>query len=274
MKISELLRYTKKLLKGRSIRTGMICILPLCAALFFRCAEAAVYSLLLYFGEMTPLSLFGGKSPVCSAASLIFTLLRWITVSPLMYATAFRLYEICSEKAETTPLSEILLSRTAFRRSLGAVLLSKIISFAALIPTAFLGVLTFSMLKESLNADETFAVVNTAFLTLVSFLMWLSLRLSLAAVPFLMVRYPQKSIFRTVFSAVRFMSGRKGILLRLAAVYILPSISIVGLPFAATRFLTAFALSTDIFNREDEYNKGIKAESRIEFACDITELSN
>ena len=64
MKIRELIRFSRGLLMGRRARTMMICILPLGAELFFRFAEAAVYSMLLYFGNIEPIRLFGGSNPV------------------------------------------------------------------------------------------------------------------------------------------------------------------------------------------------------------------
>ena len=57
MKIRELTAFSKKLLKNKKASTMMICLLPLAAELFFRFAEAAVFSLLLYFGEMPPIAL-------------------------------------------------------------------------------------------------------------------------------------------------------------------------------------------------------------------------
>ncbi len=262
MKTRELIRYTGKLLKGRNVRTCLICILPLCAELFFRFAEAAVYSLLLYFGEIQPLSLFGGKSPIQPAASLIFTLLRWLTAAPLGYAAAFRLFEICSEKSVCTPLSEVLLSRKAFRRSLGALLWSKLIGLIALAPSVFFGISAYRMFSGTLDTNEVFIAVNNVVLTAVSLFAWFSLKLCFLSVPYLLVRFPQKNAFMAVLHSVRFMNGRKIIIFKLCTVYLMPALSIAGLPFAITRFMTAFTLSTEIFNREDEYNKRIKTESR------------
>ena len=273
MKIREIIRYTKKLLKGRGVRTCLICFLPLCAELFFRSAEAAVYSLLLYFGEISPLSLFGTDSPVQPAASLIFTLLRWITAAPLSYAAAFRLSEICSENDTVTRFSEILLSRTAFRRSLGALLCTKLFCLIALVPAAFFGISAYSMLNGTLGTDEVFQAVSLITLTAVSILLWISLKLSFSAVPYLLVKFPQKNSFRIVLHSVKFMNGRKSIIFRLGTVYLIPALSIAGLPFAVTRFMTAFTLCTDIFNREDEYNQRIKAESRNRKSNHASKLS-
>lgn len=260
MKIRQLIPYTKKLLRGRRVRTAIICILPLCSEIFFRLAEAAVYSLLLYFGEITPAELFSGGSPVQLSAALVLTLMRWVVTAPLLCASAFRLSEICSEKP-CTPFSRVILSRWNFRRSLAALLWMKLTGLIALAPAVFFGLSTYSMLHGTLDTDEMFIAANSAVLTAVSFIMWLSLKLSFAAVPFILVRYPQKSPLRAVLSSVGFMRGRRIVLLKLAAVYILPAMSIVGTAFALTRTMTAFSLSIDIFMREDEYRKRIETDS-------------
>lgn len=274
MKIRLLIPYTKKLLKGRNMQTGLICVLPVCSEIFFRAAETTIYSLLLYLGEMPPMSLFSGNNPVQLAVTLILTLMRWVISAPLCYAAAFRLSEICSEKRRYTPFSRVLLNRTFFRISLGALMWTKLIGLIALAPAAFFGVTAYSMLHGTLAADEMFMAVNAIVLTAVSLLFWVSLKLSFSAVPFLLIRYPQKSVFRNVLCSIKFMSGRKNILLRLAAAYILPAVSIVGLPFALTRVMTAFSLSIDIFTREDEYREGIEADGRYRKANDITGFSN
>ena len=274
MKIRQLIPYTKKLLKGRCVRTGLVCILPLCSAVFFLAAETTVYSLLLYIGEMPPLLLFSVGSPVQLAFVLVLTLFRWIVTAPISCASAFRLSEICSEKQRSTPYSRVLLNRTFFRRSLGALIWTKILGLIALAPAAFFGISAYSMLHGTLAADRMFMAVNAVVLTAVSLLLWVSLKMSFAAVPFLLVRYPQKSALRNVLYSVRFMSGRKNVLLRLGALYLLPALTIVGLPFALTRIMTAFSLSINIFTREDEYREGITAYGRDRQAYDIAGFSD
>ena len=64
MKLRELIRYSKALLKNNRISTMIICLLPFLPEIFFRFAEATVYSLVLYFGDMPPLSLFSGENPL------------------------------------------------------------------------------------------------------------------------------------------------------------------------------------------------------------------
>ena len=274
MKIRLLIPYTRKLLKGKYISTALICIFPLCSELFFRAAETTVYSLLLYFGEMPPMSLFSGSSPVQLAFTLVLTLLRWVVTAPVCTAAAFRLGEICAERPQFTPLSKVLLGRTFFRRSLGALIWTKLIGLIALAPAVFFGISAYSMLHGTLAADDMFMAVNAVVLTAVSLIFWISLKLSFSAVPFLLVRYPEKRALRNVLYSIKFMRGRKNVLLRLAMAYLLPAATVIGLPFAVTGIMTAFSLSIDIFTREDEYREGITADGGYRQANDITGFSD
>lgn len=255
MKMRQLIPYTKKLLRGRRIRTAIICMLPLCSEVFYRLAEASAYSLLLYFGEISLSELFSGRDPLQLSIALVLTLARWVTTAPLMCASAFRLSEICSEKPYCTPFSRVILSRENFRRSLSALISTKLIGIVALAPSVLSGAALYSMLHGTLGVNEMYMAANLAVLTAVSFGLWLGLKLSFAAVPFILVRCPQKSPLRAVLYSIGFMRGRRSVLLKLGAVYMLPALSIAGLTFAITRTMTAFSLSIDIFMREDEYRE-------------------
>ena len=72
MKVRELIRFSRQLLKCRFARTMMICLLPLGTEMFFRCAEAAVYCILLYFGEYDPIGLFSGRSRVQLSVAAVY----------------------------------------------------------------------------------------------------------------------------------------------------------------------------------------------------------
>lgn len=263
MKVRELIRYTKRLLEGRRARTMMICILPLGMELFFRFAEAAVYSLVLYFGRTEPIRLFGGDDPIQLTVAAVSTLLRWLTTAPLMYAAAMRLYSITAEKKELrhTPFSRILLRKCTFRRSISAMLWTKVLGLLALAPAVFFGTAAYTLMRGRLWAEEAFLAINAIFLTGVSLVMWLMLKLCFTAVPFLLVRYPKMTAFRTVIRSVGFMSGRKRVLLRLLAVYVPQLFTVAGLPYGLTKLMTAYSLSIDIFIREDEYLETDRADS-------------
>lgn len=263
MKVRELIRFSRQLLKCRFARTMMICLLPLGTEMFFRCAEAAVYCILLYFGEYDPITLFSGRNSLQLTAAAVCSLLRWVTAAPLMYCAAYRLYGMTAEttKKRHEPISRVLMRKRTFKRSISAALWTKVIGLLALAPAVFFGVSAFNIMHGRLDARETFMAVNAVFLGAVSILLWLSLKLSFAAVPFLLVRFPKMTAFRTVLYSVRFMSGRKSVLLRLLAVYMPQMLTIVGIPIAFTRLMTAFSLSIDIFIKEDEYLETDRTDS-------------
>ena len=264
MKIRELIRFSRGLLMGRRARTMMICILPLGAELFFRFAEAAVYSMLLYFGNIEPIRLFGGSSPVQLGVTAASTLLRLLTTAPLMYAAAYRLYGMTSElpQKRCEAFSRILLRKCTFKRSISAALWTKAVGLLALAPAVFFGTAAYGLTGEKLSPREAFLAANALFLTGVSVILWLSLKLSFAAVPYILVRFPKMTAFRAMIFSVGFMRGRKSVLLRLLAVYLPQMLTIAGLPYALTKLMTAFSLSIDIFIKEDEYLEADRAYGR------------
>lgn len=263
MKIRELIRFSRGLLMGRRARTMMICILPLGAELFFRFAEAAVYSMLLYFGNIEPIRLFGGSNPVQLGVTAASTLLRLLTTAPLMYAATYRLYGMTSElpQKRCEAFSRILLRKCTFKRSISAALWTKAVGLLALAPAVFFGTAAYGLTGEKLSPREAFLAANALFLTGVSVMLWLSLKLSFAAVPYILVRFPKMTAFRAMIFSVGFMRGRKSVLLRLWAVYLPQMLTIAGLPYALTKLMTAFSLSIDIFIKEDEYLEAHRADS-------------
>lgn len=264
MKIRELIRFSRGLLRGRRARTMMICILPLGAELFFRFAEAAVFCMLLYFGEMQPIKLFGGNNPIQLFVTAASTLLRLVTAAPLMYAAAYKLCGMTSEAPQKRreSFSRILLRKCTFKRSISAALWTKAASLLALTPAVFFGTAAYGLMGERLAPREAFLAANAIFLTGVSVVLWLSLKLSFTAVPYLLVRFPKLTAFRAMIFSVGFMKGRKSVPLRLLAVYLPQMLTIVGLPYGLTKLMTAFSLSIDIFIKEDEYLEADRAYGR------------
>ena len=121
MRAMELVRYSRRLMGKNRASAVAICILPLLAELFFRFAEAAIYSLLLYFGQMQPIALFRVESGIQLAVMLMCTALRWITVYPLTYAAAVRMCAVFSEERKrTAPYSKIVMCGRGFWRSIAA----------------------------------------------------------------------------------------------------------------------------------------------------------
>lgn len=272
MNIRELISFSERLLKGKRAVTMTVCLMPLAAELFFRFAEAAIYSLLLYFGQMQPAALFSGGSKIQLAVTLIVTILRITVTAPLTFAAAYRLTELCGSRKPLTPLSRILMSRKYFRKSLGLSILSKTASLIALAPATFFGITACSLFTTAHNAKELFLTCHAFMLTAVSVLLWISLKLSLAAAPFLMAHFPEYSPFRIIILSVRFMRGRKSALAGLTAVYFLPMATVIGLPFAYTQLMTAAALCISIYIKEDEY-EGNKTDRQLRKAPHPAKIS-
>jgi len=265
LRISELIPFVRKMLRGRNITVMAVCMLPLLGELFFRFAEAAVYSLLLYFGELPPIALFSGKDRIQLAVSVLSALLRFVVISPLIYAAAAVLTDICAERKPAS-LSSILVSRRNFRRSLTAGLITRLLGAAALVPAAFFGVNAYRLLVSGHTAGELFLTFHAFVLTALAVGMWISLRISLSALPFLMAQFPDRSVVRLTFMALRIMKGRKAVFIRLMAIYLPAALTVIGIPFALTRVSAAWALCISIRMKEEEYNEGNKAESQLGYS--------
>ena len=274
MSIRELIHYSRKLLKGRRTVTALICLMPLAVEVFFRLAEAFFYSMLLYFGDRPPMELFSSSDPVKMAITGGFTLARWIAAAPLSYISAKRLCEICSESGKAlTPLTDILVSRKCIRRSIAALLWTKTAGLLALAPAAFFGITAYSLFITSSDASGMFMTVHAAALTIISVGIWLSLRLSFAAVPYLLAEFPELSAFRTVMLSVRFMRGRKIILLKLILLYAPAMAAVIAIPAVLPVIRTSFALCIHIGIKEEEYREGTEIHRNIRKAAVAPELS-
>lgn len=253
MKLSELIRFSKGLIKGKTAAIMTVCSLPLISELAFRSAEAAVYSLLLYFGKIQPFSLFSGSNRIVLALTLVITLLRIAVTAPLTFAAASKLTAICGDRKNISSLPRMLMSRRSFRRSLTLSLLSKLCGLIALIPAAFFGIIAYRIFKSADSPERLFMAFHAAVLTAVSLGIWLSVRISLYASPYIMAHFPNLSPIRTIFFSLGFMSGKRRELIMLSLLYLPAALTVIGLPFAITRIKTAFALSIAIHIKEDEY---------------------
>ena len=274
MKLREVIKYSKDLLKKHRVSTMIICLLPLSSELFFRFAEATVYSLVLYFGDMNPLSLFNGENPLQILTTLLSSLMRWCVGSPLIYAVAFRLCEVCYENRQRTftPLSEILLDGRNFRRSLAVSLWTKIIGLFSLIPAGICGMTAYYFIVNGKGTNDLFIAVHAIVFTVVSLFMWLNVRITMFAVPFLMAHFPHKSVLRLVFGSFRFMKGRHTDMLKLFASYILPMLTIFSVPYLIPEIMTSFSLIISIYIREDDYSERIKINSRTAKSNDTSKI--
>lgn len=262
MKLRELIRYSKALLKNNRISTMIICLLPFLPEIFFRFAEATIYSLILYFGNMKPLALFSGENPLQIVIAVFISVLRLLTTAPLIYVSAFRLCEICydSRRKNFTSVSEIFINGRNFRRSLAVSLWTKFIGLIALVPAGVSGIIAYYFF---MNTDNLLIIVQTIVLTIVSLFLWINVRLTLLAVPFLMAHFPQKSVFRLVFHSFRFMRGRRADIFKLFTAYSFPIITLITAPYFLPEMMTAFALSISIYVREDDYSERIKINCKF-----------
>ena len=274
MKLREVIKYSKDLLKKHRISTMIICLLPLSSELFFRFAEATVYSLVLYFGDINPLSLFSGENPLQVLTAVLSSLMRWCIGSPLIYAVSFRLCEVCYENRQRpfTPLSEILLNGRNFRRSLAVSLWTKIIGLVSLVPVGICGMTAYYFIVNGKDTNDLFITIHAIVFTVVSLFLWLNVRITMLAVPFLMAHFPQKSVFRLVFGSFRFMKGRHTDIMKLFSSYILKMIPVVSVPYLIPEVMTAFSLSISIYIREDDYSERIKINCRRNKTNDSAKL--
>lgn len=265
MKSKEVIRYSKNLLRGKRMATMLVCFLPLSAELFFRFAEATVYSMVLYLGDVNPLSLFSGENPVQVITAVSGGVMRWLVCSPLVYACCYRLCEICCEnrRYSFTPLSDIILDGKNFRRSLAVSLWTKIIGLVSLVPSAFFGVSAYVLITDGTGTDDFFLAVHAVVLAVVSLFMWVNVRIAMLAVPFLMAHYPHKSVLRLVFRSFKFMHGRYSHMIKIFSSYIIHAVTLILIPYAVAEAMTAFALSISIFVREDEYAERIKNNRKL-----------
>lgn len=271
MRVRELIRYSEGLLRGRRLRTTLVCLMPAAAEIFFRTAEACVYVMLLYFGGAAPIALFSGENILQPLITAGFAAVRWTAAAPLSYAAAYRLCGICSGRPDAA-LSDVLADGRSIRRSIAALIWTKLAGLLAVAPAVFFGITAYSLFTEGGGTFRSFMTLHAAALTVISVGIWLSVKLSMVAVPYLLAEYPQKSAFRTVLLSLRLMSGRRVIFIRLIFAYLPAMLTVIAAPFALAGLKTAFAQSIDIFIREEEYRAGDKNNCGHRKACRSAKL--
>ena len=253
MSIWELIGYTRRRIRGRRVELLLVCLPPVAAGLLFRLGEAAFYSLLLYFGAMRPAELFSGGFAGQLVLAGLLTLLRWGVTAPLMCAAAARLRSIVNDGAEDVHAAELLLHGSFIRRSITAFVAGRLICFAALVPAALLGAYAYTLIADGGRSSELFAASNAAALAVLSAVLWLGARLSVTAVPFLLAEHPERGGLSCAAMSLGFMRGRKRLPLGLAAVYVLPLATVIGIPIFLPELAAAFTTGISIFIKEDEY---------------------
>lgn len=258
MKLKQIAAFADRLLKGRRPAALLVCLMPLGTELFLRLGEAAVYSIILYFSGMEPAGLFSGDSPVQQLAAVICALLRYLAAAPMIYGAAYWYLKICGDenRKRRIHLSRIILNSRNYRRSLAALLLSKAVGSVFLIPSAFFGALAVRFISDSLNNTrglQLLMAVHASVTAVIALGLWIWAKTALLALPFLLVRFPERSVFRLVHDSFRFMKDRRTAAFKIFTLYIPPMLLIVTIPFLLPELFAAFSLFISISLREDEY---------------------
>lgn len=258
MKLGTLTTYSDKLLKGNYLKSVLFCMSICGASLIFMLAEASLYSIQLYFGNIKPVMLFTGESSIQLLILLICTALRYIVTAPLQYATAYWFMSLCHEqkKHRRASIGRMIPDFKTYCKSLAVLLGSKLVGTAFLLPTAFFGIITVSVLSDGIEKSGSFnllMLVHAAVMTVLSIGLWLRAKLTLLSVPFLMSVYRNESSIGLIKHSFKFMKRRRLIFLKLVAKYGLLMLPIVTIPIFLPKLYTASALGIDIFVKEDEY---------------------
>ena len=263
MKLGMLNEYANKLIKGK--RTGLffICAAVVGTALFFRLAEAAVYSIILYTGEVTPMGLFTGENYALLTITAMFTLLRYITSAPLSAASAYSFMEVCSEnkKQRSFSFGQALIRPEIWRRSIAALFISKIIGTILLVPAFFFGNTAIYFMEHSSLSPA----VHAAVLTLVSSVLWVRAKLSMSVIPYILAKYPKMNLLQIFHTAFKIMKNRRITLVRIILRY--------ALTLRLPKLFTAAALFISISIKEDEYLEKIDLQSGLGRAHDTPKFS-
>lgn len=250
MKIRELSGYTSKKIKGKRWELLLLCLLPIGGELLLRSAEAAIYSLLLYYGTMRPIDLFTGIYTEQAILSALFILLRFLLMPPLWCGLGARLMLFAEGKKEPHRLSRYLSSGKFILRAILANFFVCLISALFLLPIVAAFALGIYLLSDGASGAELFTAVNLIAVGMFLGIRWFYLRLGLTAVPFLLLKKRELSAFRVVLFTLRFMRHRGKFPLKLMLTYLLPVLIIP--PYFIPKFAVSYAVGISIFFKEDE----------------------
>ena len=252
MKIRELTGYSRKMIKGKRTELFLICLLPIGTELFLRTAEAALYSLMLYFGNIQSIELFTGKNMEQAVLSVLFSLLRCLIMPPLWCGLAARLMMFAEGKKESPSFSDMLLSGKFIVRTISASLFVRLISAILLLPCIAAISYAVYTLSDGAEGAEFFMAVNLIAVGIALGIYWAAVRLSFTAVPFLLWRYRNLSAAKVVFLCFRFMRQRRKLPFMLILTYLPPILTIAAAPYFIPEWAAAYAVSISIFLKEDE----------------------
>lgn len=252
MKLRELTRYSAGLIKGRRCEILLLCLLPIGTALFLRTAEAALYSLMMYFGNIRPIDLFTMKNTEQVVLSALFSLLGFLVMPPLWCGLGARLMMIANGSDDPSAFSDMLLSGKFILRAVSAAFFSKLISAALFVPCIAFAAAGIHIIADGADGTRLISAVNFIALSVGSALYWASVRLGLTAVPFLLWHYRRLSSFRTVLLSLRFMRGRRSLPLKLMVTHLPLSLTIAAAPYFIPQWAVSYAVGISIFLKEDE----------------------
>lgn len=252
MKIRELTGYSGKLIKGRRCEILLLCLLPIGTELFLRTAEAAMYSLMLYFGNISPADLFTGRNAEQTVLSALFSLLRFLIMPPLWCGLAARLMMLAEGRNEPPAFSELLLSGKFITRSISAAFFVRIISALLFAPVVISAAYGINLLSDGAEGTELIAAVNLIALSIALGYCWISVRIGLTAVPFLLWRRRELSAFRAVIFSLRFMRRRRNLPFKLILTYLPLVLTIAAAPYFIPEWAASYAVGISIFFKEDE----------------------
>ena len=173
MRIRELSGYTENMIKGKRWELLLLCLLPIGGELLLRSAEAALYSLMLYFGTIRPIDLFTGINTEQTVLSAIFILLRFLIMPPLWCGLGARLMLFAEGKKEPKRLSRYLSSGKFILRSISANFFVCLISALFLLPIVAAFALGIYLLSDGAAGAELFVAVNLIALGIFLGIRWI-----------------------------------------------------------------------------------------------------
>lgn len=267
MKLYQIKEYSGKALKDRRTEAFMMSLCIPAVIVFFRLAELCISSIILYFGNLTPMELFYGSEIWWTLSDFLFTILKIIMLSaviPTVIKYFSGILEINFPEQKDTNL---------FRKNFIMNLVIKAISLIFLIPAMIFCYLSARLIISG-NGNSVFLTVHTLTLTLISFSVWVWAVTGMTALPFLIYRNSGKKISRLVLVSFRIMkNSRKGlfkIILFYTSYCLIPFAFIYALP----EFFTSLTLYINICIKEAEYIDGKNLYSRNSESLNASEISH
>ena len=261
MKIASLINYSSSLLKKRNLKAFTSASSLICIFLFFRLAEAAAASIILYCTDISPAELFSADNSLWQLFVFACTLLKYAAAAPVSFAvwgwfTGF----CCDEKIKIYSIAEILSDfRLAFK-CISIFICKKAVLLITFLPVAVFAAFSADLFGKG-DSVSLFYAVHCFSMTVLSIFLWLWTMLGMTAVPFLMLRDVKCSPFSLIFNSFKIMKGRRRGLLKMLLLYLIPMCLIVTIPFLISGLFMSLSLYINISIKEVEYNEWIEIQS-------------